>query len=114
MHHTVADDALREILIRCPDADLLHALAPGCKMRGGRERIVRFEFNHRPNHDAHRDDDRRTRPHIYYERAEEDSGPEPIAAEEESGERDASRRPHQCGESGNGIQLKAGSCREDV
>jgi len=37
-----ADDALREVFVRCPDANLLDPLVLGREVRRGRERIVGF------------------------------------------------------------------------
>src|SRR5262249_3147979 len=50
----VATDALREILVRSPDADLLHALVlRGDRCRRG-ERVVGLELDHRPYDHTHR------------------------------------------------------------
>ena len=45
---------MREVLVRRPDADLLDRAIGGGEARGRRERIVRLELDHRPDHDAHR------------------------------------------------------------
>ena len=46
-------DALPQILVRCPDGNFLHPFVGGREMRGRGERVVGFEFYHRPNDDAH-------------------------------------------------------------
>ena len=56
LHDAIVDDALREILVRRPDADLLDARIVGGDSRGGRERVVGLELDHRPRDDAHRDE----------------------------------------------------------
>ncbi len=54
LHDAVAFDALREVLVRSPDADLLHPSILGGKMRCGGQRIVGLQVDHRPDGDAHR------------------------------------------------------------
>ena len=54
LHDAVVADALRQVLVGCPDADFLDALVCGGDPRGGRERVVGLELDHRPNDDAHR------------------------------------------------------------
>ena len=54
LHDAVAVDALREILVGRPDADLLHPLILRGEVRRGGQRIVRLELDHRPDGDAHR------------------------------------------------------------
>ena len=44
----IADDALREILVRRPDAHLLDLRIVRRQMRGRRERVVGLELDHRP------------------------------------------------------------------
>src|SRR5205807_1539737 len=53
LHYAIVDDALREIFVGRPDANLLDLLVFRCEISGGRQRIVRLELNHRPNNDAH-------------------------------------------------------------
>ena len=54
LHDAIAAHALREVLVRRPDADLLHALVGvGERGRGG-ECVVGFELDHRPHGHAHR------------------------------------------------------------
>src|SRR6266480_5654838 len=53
LHHALAANALGQILVRCPDADLLHALIGRGDARGGGERVVGLELDHGPHHDAH-------------------------------------------------------------
>src|SRR5258708_37743446 len=48
LHHPIANDALREILVRRPDADLQYALVRRGEMRGGGERSLPLEPDHRP------------------------------------------------------------------
>src|SRR5262249_54165780 len=47
-------DALREILVGRPDADLLDARVGRGEVRRRRERVVGLELDHRPDDDAHR------------------------------------------------------------
>ena len=54
LHDAIADDALREILVRRPDAHLLDPRVLRREMRGRRERIVGLELDHRPRRHAHR------------------------------------------------------------
>src|SRR5690606_16164278 len=54
LHDAIALHALREILVRRPDVDLLHTLVGRRDPRRARERVVRLELDHRPHDDAHR------------------------------------------------------------
>src|SRR5882762_3117248 len=54
LHHPLAPDALRQILVRCPDAYLLHPVIFGGEPGGGGERIVGLQFDHGPHGHAHR------------------------------------------------------------
>jgi peptidyl-prolyl cis-trans isomerase A (cyclophilin A) len=54
LHDAVVAHALREILVRRPDAHFLHCRILGGDARAGRETVVGFEIGHRPNGDAHR------------------------------------------------------------
>jgi hypothetical protein len=51
---TVADDALSEILVRRADHDTFDTAFGGEARCAGRERVVAFELDHRPHHDAER------------------------------------------------------------
>ena len=53
LHDTRTAHALGQIFIGCPDGDLLNLPLFRCKMRGGSERIISFELDHRPDHNAH-------------------------------------------------------------
>ena len=50
----IGDDALREVLVGRPDADLLHRGIGARDPRRGGERVVGLELDHRPDGDAHR------------------------------------------------------------
>jgi hypothetical protein len=54
LHDAVFDDALGEILVRCPNADLLHGRIRGRDPRRRGEGIVRLQLHHRPGGNAHR------------------------------------------------------------
>src|SRR5207253_7944654 len=54
LHHAIADNALREIFVRRPDANLLHTLIFRSKMGRGCERIVSLKLDHWPHSDTHR------------------------------------------------------------
>ena len=49
----IADDALREVLVRRPDADLLDAVVLRRQECGGCERIIGFQLDHRPDGNPH-------------------------------------------------------------
>jgi ATP-dependent DNA ligase len=53
LHYPVASNALRQVLIRCPDTDLFHSLIFRGDPGGGGERIVRLQLDHGPHDDAH-------------------------------------------------------------
>src|SRR5581483_1814200 len=53
LYHPVLADALRQVLVRCPDADLPHAFVGRGDAGGGGERVVRLELDHGPDGDAH-------------------------------------------------------------
>ena len=48
LNHPLAMHALRQILVRCPDAYLLHPVIFGGDSRSGGERIVGFQLDHGP------------------------------------------------------------------
>src|SRR5438874_495960 len=48
LNHPLATHALRQILVRCPDAYLLHPVIFGGYSRSGGERIVGFQLDHGP------------------------------------------------------------------
>ena len=54
LHDAIADHALREVLVRRPDADLLDARIPRREVGRGGQRVVGLELDHRPHDDAHR------------------------------------------------------------
>src|SRR5882762_8007400 len=54
LNHPVATDALRQILVRCPDAYFLHPFIFGGEARGRGEGIVGFQLTHGPHDHAHR------------------------------------------------------------
>jgi hypothetical protein len=54
LHDSVRAHALREILVRRPDRDLLHPSIGRSERRGRRERVVGLELDHRPYRDSHR------------------------------------------------------------
>ena len=54
LHYAIVPDALRQILVGCPDADLLDALVRLGEMCGGGETVVGLELDHRPHRAAHR------------------------------------------------------------
>ena len=54
LHHPVARDALGQVLVVGPDADLLDARVLRGDPRGGGQRVVGLELDHRPHRDAHR------------------------------------------------------------
>ena len=56
LHDAIAHDALREILVGRPDADLLDARIGGREMRRRGQRVVGLELDHRPRDDAHGDE----------------------------------------------------------
>ncbi len=56
LHDPIVAHALGEVLVRRPDPDLVDAHVLLGEMRGGRERVVGFELDHRPHHHAHRDE----------------------------------------------------------
>src|ERR1700726_2535671 len=49
----VTADALGEVLVGCPDADLLYALVGGGALGSGGQRVVRFELGHGPHCHSH-------------------------------------------------------------
>src|SRR5206468_717735 len=53
-HDARLNDALRQILVRCPDTNLLHPPVRTADCCRGSERVVRFELHHRPDRDSHR------------------------------------------------------------
>jgi hypothetical protein len=53
LYYAVDRDALREIFIRCPDANFFHALVLRRNACGRGKRIVGLELGHRPHCDAH-------------------------------------------------------------
>src|SRR5688500_12120528 len=53
LHDVIVPDTLSQILVVCPDADLLDARIVCGEIRRGRETIIRFELDHRPDRDAH-------------------------------------------------------------
>jgi hypothetical protein len=53
LHDSLAADALREVLVRSPDADLLHPPVRGGNPGGGGQGVVRLQLDHRPHHDPH-------------------------------------------------------------
>ena len=54
MHHPLCDNALREILVRRPDAHLLHSFILGRNVSRGSERVIGLELDHRPDNYTHR------------------------------------------------------------
>ena len=54
LHDAIPVHALREVLVRRPDADLLDARVGRREARRGRERVVRLELDHGPHGDSHR------------------------------------------------------------
>ena len=54
LHDVVTADALRQILVDGPNADLLDALVFGRDPGGGSQRVVRLQLDHRPHDDTHR------------------------------------------------------------
>ncbi len=54
MHHAILDHALREVLVRGPDAYFFDARIGGGAVRGRSQRVVGFQLDHRPDDDAHR------------------------------------------------------------
>src|SRR6185503_4678795 len=56
LYHTLIDDALRQIFVRGPNANLLHSLVLCGEVRGSGERIVCLELNLGPHNHAHRDE----------------------------------------------------------
>src|SRR4026208_1397144 len=54
LNDTIADNALREILVGSPDRDFLDTLVLRREICGGRERIIGLELPHRPRRDTHR------------------------------------------------------------
>ena len=53
LHHAIAAHALREVLVRRPDADLLHVVVGRGDPRRRRQRVVGLELDHGPDGDAH-------------------------------------------------------------
>ena len=53
LHHPVAADALRQVLVGRPDADFLHARVFGRDPRRGGKRVVGLQLDHRPHRHAH-------------------------------------------------------------
>ena len=54
LHHPVAPNTLREILVVGPDAHLLDPFVCRRQVRRGGEGVVGFQLDHGPDHDAHR------------------------------------------------------------
>ena len=54
LHHPCSANALPEVLVGRPDGDLLHLFIFRCDVRRRCQRIIRFELDHRPHHNAHR------------------------------------------------------------
>ena len=53
LNHTILN-ALREVLVRRPDADLLHALIRNREHGSRSQRVVGLQLDHRPHRHAHR------------------------------------------------------------
>ena len=53
LHHPVLPDALRQVLVGGPDADLLHPFVGRGDAGGGGERVVGLELDHGPDGHAH-------------------------------------------------------------
>jgi hypothetical protein len=56
LDYTVVVDALREVFVWGPDADLLHRLVARGEMGGGGEGVIRLELDHGPDGDSHGDE----------------------------------------------------------
>src|SRR4029077_449439 len=54
LHHARTSYALRQILVGRPNSDFLDLFVLRREMRGRSERIIGFELDHRPDHNAHR------------------------------------------------------------
>src|SRR2546426_1581498 len=54
LYYAVTPDALRQILVGCPDTNLFHARIFRGDPRGGGKRVVGLELDHGPDSDAHR------------------------------------------------------------
>src|SRR4029450_8133455 len=53
LHYPVAADALRQVLVGRPDADLLHAFIYGGDLRCGGKRVVSLKLGHGPYSHTH-------------------------------------------------------------
>ena len=53
LHYPVAADALRQVLVGCPDADLLHTLIYGGDLGRGGKRVVSLQLGHGPYSHTH-------------------------------------------------------------
>ena len=51
-NHPRATNTLSQVFVRRTEQHLLHVRVFAPASRGGRQSIVRFEFNQRPNHEA--------------------------------------------------------------